>query len=341
MRSARTLLLVCLSASLLTTVCFGSSNEDEAAELLLRSSQQSNLWGQGPIQLVAKVRMLGSGNQGLNLEYTVSWVAPDKWRTEWSGSGYSQVTVLNEGRLYRYRSLPAPPVQVLGLEKALGMALGNTPASPFFTPIAPSKSKTGISKEKIDGVATQCVAAPNIAGTACIDPASSRMLRYHDNNESVFEYADYSTFGGTIFPQLVRIMTQTKQLLGEAKVSVSRPAKFADSLFEPLANADVADFPWCANLEKNVATAHLDKRIQPQYPPIARQSHHQGTVWLYAPVGKDGAIRHLQIIGSASPELDKSAVEAVQQWKYTSYLRCGVPVLFETIITVNYSLSVH
>src|ERR1035438_8417694 len=31
MRSARTLLLVCLSASLLTTVCFGSSNEDEVA----------------------------------------------------------------------------------------------------------------------------------------------------------------------------------------------------------------------------------------------------------------------------------------------------------------------
>lgn len=83
---------------------------------------------------------------------------------------------------------------------------------------------------------------------------------------------------------------------------------------------------------------NLVRRVQPDYPPLARISRVQGQVLLSAVISKDGAIQNLQVL-AGHPLLVRAAVDAVRQWKYRPYILNNEPVEVETRITVNFSLS--
>jgi protein TonB len=76
----------------------------------------------------------------------------------------------------------------------------------------------------------------------------------------------------------------------------------------------------------------------PAYPPLARTTRTQGTVRIQAVIGRDGAIKNLQLI-SGPPLLVSVAMEAVQQWRYKPTLLNGEPVEVITLIDVNFTLS--
>ena len=59
-------------------------------------------------------------------------------------------------------------------------------------------------------------------------------------------------------------------------------------------------------------------KVQPSYPPLAKQARIQGTVVLQAVIGKDGSIQHLKAV-SGHPMLIQSAIDAVSRWKYKPY----------------------
>jgi protein TonB len=86
------------------------------------------------------------------------------------------------------------------------------------------------------------------------------------------------------------------------------------------------------------AEGNIIYRVQPSYPPIARQARIQGTVELRAIISKAGTIEDL-IVVSGHPMLVKSAIEAVRQWRYRPYLLNSEPIEVETEITVNFVLS--
>jgi len=86
------------------------------------------------------------------------------------------------------------------------------------------------------------------------------------------------------------------------------------------------------------AEGNIIYRVQPSYPPIARQARVQGTVELRAIISKTGMIENL-IAVSGPPMLVKSAIEAVRQWRYRPYLLNNEPIEVETEITVNFVLS--
>jgi protein TonB len=79
-------------------------------------------------------------------------------------------------------------------------------------------------------------------------------------------------------------------------------------------------------------------RVQPVYPPLARQARIQGSVELRAIISKTGAIENLAVV-SGHPMLVKAALEAVRQWRYRPYLLNHEPIEVETDITVNFLLS--
>jgi len=78
--------------------------------------------------------------------------------------------------------------------------------------------------------------------------------------------------------------------------------------------------------------------VQPDYPPIARQAHIQGTVVLHALISRDGRIEKLQVV-NGHPMLVQSAISAVSQWRYRPYILNNEPVEVETQITVNFTLA--
>src|SRR5271163_433333 len=96
--------------------------------------------------------------------------------------------------------------------------------------------------------------------------------------------------------------------------------------------------PQRVRVSTGVSTGLLIRKVQPNYPQLAKQARIQGQVVLQAEISKDGTIQNLQLI-SGHPMLAPAAIEAVKQWRYKPYLLNGEPVAVETQVVVNFSLS--
>lgn len=88
----------------------------------------------------------------------------------------------------------------------------------------------------------------------------------------------------------------------------------------------------------HVSEGNLIRKVQPAYPPLARNARIQGVVVLQAVISKQGSIENLQVL-SGHPMLVSAAIEAVRQWRYRPYVLNNEPVEVETQITVNFSLA--
>lgn len=86
------------------------------------------------------------------------------------------------------------------------------------------------------------------------------------------------------------------------------------------------------------AEGNLIYRVQPIYPPIARQARIQGPVELRAIISKTGTIENLVAL-RGHPMLVPAAIDAVRRWRYRPYLLNSDPIEVETEITVNFILS--
>src|ERR1700720_3415584 len=88
----------------------------------------------------------------------------------------------------------------------------------------------------------------------------------------------------------------------------------------------------------SVQAALLVNKVQPVYPPLARQTRISGTVRLHAIISKSGSVESLEVI-SGHPLLVRAAMDAVQQWRYKPTLLNGEPVEVDTTIDVIFSLN--
>ena len=91
-------------------------------------------------------------------------------------------------------------------------------------------------------------------------------------------------------------------------------------------------------LVSHLSEANLLHKVQPIYPPVARQAHVQGPVELRAIISKAGTIENLVVV-RGHPMLAGAAIDAVRQWRYRPYLLNSEPIEVETNITINFVLS--
>jgi TonB family protein len=96
--------------------------------------------------------------------------------------------------------------------------------------------------------------------------------------------------------------------------------------------------PQGVNMTPDVGSGVLVNKVNPVYPPLARQARIQGVVTLKAQIGKDGNIMNLEVI-SGHPLLAPAAIEAAKQWKYKPFRLNGEPVPVDTQIQINFTLS--
>ena len=95
--------------------------------------------------------------------------------------------------------------------------------------------------------------------------------------------------------------------------------------------------PKRVRISQGIATALVVDKVQPEYPPDAREQHIQGNVLLHVIIGKEGNVENLQLI-SGHPLLAAAAIDAVRQWKYRPYLLNGQAVEIDTQVLVNFKL---
>jgi Gram-negative bacterial TonB protein C-terminal len=338
-RLSRHILSLLVLAGLVVPAC--AANKEAPHDLLVKSFQQANLWTQGPVKLTAKVRLpKPDGSGDINLLYAVSWAGPDKWRAEWTAGGLDQTTVLNAGKLSYLSTQPGAMVPLLQMESAIEALDGGNPAGPYtLPPIGADKAKIISSKKKVGSVDAKCMGLGEPLQNFCVDPANSQLLTVDNSIENVnfgsFEYSDYTTAGGTTYPQTIKVNYAGK-LLEEAKLSVSHDEKFADSVFAAPDKSTAIDWPSCADISKNFSAPGVSKSVPAKMPEAARKAKKYGLVWVFTKVGKDGAVTKATSIGG-DPDLIAAASDAVQQYKFTPYLRCGQAVDFQTVVIVPFA----
>lgn len=90
--------------------------------------------------------------------------------------------------------------------------------------------------------------------------------------------------------------------------------------------------------ESHIDPALLTRRVEPVFPPLARQTRRSGKVELHALIAADGSVQELQVV-SGDPLFVNSALDAVRQWHYRPTYLNGQPVEIDTFITVIYTLQ--
>jgi len=96
--------------------------------------------------------------------------------------------------------------------------------------------------------------------------------------------------------------------------------------------------PQTMKVSAGVQAARLVHRVEPLYPPLARQIRREGRVELHAIIATDGRIQSLEAV-SGDPLFIQSALTAVEEWRYQPTLLNNEPVRIDTYITVVYTLS--
>jgi TonB family protein len=82
----------------------------------------------------------------------------------------------------------------------------------------------------------------------------------------------------------------------------------------------------------------LIRKVQPVYPPLAKQARIQGAVIMNAILAKDGTVQNVTVV-SGHPLLVQAALDAVKQWVYQPTLLNGQPVEISTQISLNFTLA--
>ena len=337
-RITRQLLSYVLFVGLLTSAAFAA--KEDPHDLLKKSFQQADLWTQGPVKVVVHLRMPRPNGPDINLEYTLSWAGPDKWRAEWTANGLDEVTVLNDGKLSYMSTQATPLVQLVQFETAMAALDGGNPAGPYrFPPLDFDKAKIDVSKKKVNNVDAKCLAFGEPLETYCIDGATSHVLTLGTSVKNAeigsFEYSDYTSVGSNAYPQTIKVM-YANTLLEEGKITVTRGEKLADSLFKAPEKSTTVDFKTCADVDKNYTAPHLSKSVPAKASDAAVKAKKFGLVWVLANVDKSGAVTKATVIGG-DPDLNPAATAAVQQYKYTPYMRCGEAVEFQKVVVVPFT----
>ena len=83
----------------------------------------------------------------------------------------------------------------------------------------------------------------------------------------------------------------------------------------------------------------LIHRVEPYYPPTAVDARLQGVVILEAIVDRDGSVAEVKVLRSVNPLLDREAILAVKQWRYSPLVLNGLRERF--VLTVMLSFSIE
>jgi TonB family protein len=107
---------------------------------------------------------------------------------------------------------------------------------------------------------------------------------------------------------------------------------------------------WFAEREPDATGAHgaarrqirppeVVRKVDPKYIAAAVEERVEGTVRLFAVIGKDGHVGGIALLRQLDARLDRSAREALAKWEFTPALRDGVAVDVDAIFEIPFHLA--
>jgi protein TonB len=90
-------------------------------------------------------------------------------------------------------------------------------------------------------------------------------------------------------------------------------------------------------ISKTEALTAATSKVQPDFPPVARQLKIEGTVELEAVVAETGIVEKVNIV-SGNPVLTRPAADAVRKWKFQPFTADGKPAKALAPVTFTFKL---
>jgi TonB family protein len=85
----------------------------------------------------------------------------------------------------------------------------------------------------------------------------------------------------------------------------------------------------------------LVAKVEPEYPEAARRAYRTGKVVLSFTVQPSGSVTDIEVVQSAGPELDQSAIAAVSRWRYEPATEGGQPAAAHGTVAIPFSLELE
>ncbi len=276
------------------------------------------------------------------------WVSPKVHRSSWTRTGSEHSEWLTAtGALYRKDSgsplryfernieetvlspLPAPADLDSGVLK-LDLKL--------IPPKKPILSCVGTTRQWVQRGKLH-VSSSSMPSYYCFDIGTMVLLRIY-SDPLTQEFSQVVNTQGRYLAEQVAVK-DGKQTLFTASVESIDFLNPADPELSPPADAtldsQVSGPP--GNVQNDITTGTLIKKVLPAYPLESKMAGVQGIVVLAATIGTDGKVHDLEVVAEPSAELARSAVDAVKRWEYRPYLLNGRAVEVETTINVIYTLG--
>lgn len=273
-------------------------------------------------------------------EYRSSWTRSDAARTDWRTA---------DGALYRKES--GKPLKYFERNIA-SRVIDPLPSKAMLDP---GRYRLELQGVPVGGETLPCVItslqwmvngqpqAPlsPVGERYCFDPSSHALLvsvantigaeyRQIVKTQNHYISREVTSFAGNV--RLFAFSVDTIDGVSEADAAMT-PAADAVLVSPPAAQ------PNGSGSVGGVAVGRLVKKVQPEYPEVAKMARVQGEVVLGATISKEGRIENLEVLASPSPLLTVPALDAVKSWEYMPYLLNGEPVEVETIINVDFALG--
>ncbi len=129
-----------------------------------------------------------------------------------------------------------------------------------------------------------------------------------------------------------RVTSVLLLILGMSAAQESAPIPLSGEKHVAICRGNAEDASDC------ITAPHTTYAPDPKYPKKSRKAKDRGTVLLDLVVGTDGLPRDIKVARGLTPELEKSAIDAVKQWKFVPAAKSGHPVAVLIKAEVNFRL---
>lgn len=324
--------------TLFSSTAFAGKKDAEAASMIERAKQHSNIRAEGApgfrLKLIFKAfKEDGSGLEGT---YTEVWSSKTQWRKE-----------IVVGDFHRTEVAAGQNRWILDSGKAFSERVGELPALTDIDRIRPETWRAEkIENRKLKGSTLRCVETePEVplgvytttsgssggVSALCFDTSSQWLVAEIQPVQAVNQFADsscffsdYQKFGDREFPRTYQCLEGGYPRL-EARVVelAAEPKPDAELFAQPNGAKESTGCPDAIRPPRIVHQANLDA-------PASR-----GVVTITMFVGIDGIPHGLNVVWSPDAKLEKAALEDVRQWRYRPASCDGEPVEAKIQIQVN------
>jgi TonB family protein len=331
-------LLVAVALLLVSSTALGKNKETEAASLIERAKQLSDIRAEGApaFRLRLDFKALKTDGSVIEGKYTEIWLSKTQWRRE---------TVVGDTR--RIEIAAGQKRFLLEPVKALPEHIGDLPAlleTARFQPEAWKPEK--IENLKLNGSNMRCIETKPVdrfgihvitrpepeawldSPSLCFDRNSGVLAAeiepsMNRSEDEAYVFSDYQKFEDRTYARSYALSEGGRTRLGARVVEIVTLPKVEPELFAlPNGAQELTTCPDPVTPPREVY------KVDPGY-------WGSGTVAISIVVAIDGTPRDLTVVSSSNPKHEKAALEAVRQWRFRPATCDGEPVQLQIAVNIG------